>query len=98
MIPKQAIPPHVSALLTAREIQVLKLIVGPMCATAKEAAEALGISRRTVELHRERLGKKLKAKNIAHLARMVLCKPEDENGGQEQDRVDRRDVESDHGV
>jgi FixJ family two-component response regulator len=58
------------ALLTPREQEVLNQIVA--CASNKEAAAKLGISRRTVEIHRGHIMKKLGAKNSVDLVRMVL--------------------------
>jgi DNA-binding NarL/FixJ family response regulator len=56
--------------LSGREIEVLDHIA--MGATNKAAAEALGISRRTIETHRSHILKKLGAKNAVELVRMVL--------------------------
>jgi FixJ family two-component response regulator len=56
--------------LTRREIEVLTQIAAG--ATSKVAAEALGISSRTVEAHRWNIMKKLGAKNAAELVRIVL--------------------------
>jgi two-component system response regulator FixJ len=57
-------------LLTQREIDVLDQIsVG---ASSKEAARQMGISFRTVEVHRSRIMEKLGAKNSADLMRIVL--------------------------
>ncbi len=56
--------------LTAREQDVLgRLIEG---ATNKEAGQQLGISYRTIEIHRARIMEKLGAKNAADLMRIVL--------------------------
>ena len=41
-------------------------------ASTKEAARALGISPRTVEVHRSHIMFKLGAKNVADLARIVM--------------------------
>ncbi len=41
-------------------------------ATNKEIGTALGISHRTVEVHRSRIKKKVAARNTADLIRMVL--------------------------
>jgi FixJ family two-component response regulator len=75
MTEEQHIPPHISALLTDRELEVLKKIVGPSCYTNKEIAFVMvpKISIKTVEIHRHRIMVKLRAKNIVHLCRMVLC-------------------------
>lgn len=53
--------------ISAREREVLKLV--GQGATSKEIAERLGISIRTVEVHRSNLMKKLNAANAATLAR-----------------------------
>ncbi|HUC49755.1 MAG TPA: response regulator [Xanthobacteraceae bacterium] len=56
--------------LTAREQDVLgRLVEG---ATNKEAGQQLGISYRTIEIHRARIMEKLGAKNAADLMRIVL--------------------------
>jgi FixJ family two-component response regulator len=57
-------------LLTAREREVLNLIAGG--ASNKEAGRQLGISPRTIEVHRARIMEKLGAKNAADLVRIVL--------------------------
>jgi two-component system response regulator FixJ len=59
-----------SELLTRREHEVLALITGS--ATNKEAAQTLGISQRTVEIHRAHIMHKLGAKNSVDLARKVI--------------------------
>ncbi|HEY2134723.1 MAG TPA: response regulator [Xanthobacteraceae bacterium] len=61
-----------SAALTPREHEVLTQIVA--CASNKEAAKKLGISRRTVEIHRAHIMHKLGAKNSVDLIRIVLAK------------------------
>ena len=58
--------------LTPRERDVLKQIAA--AASNREAAERLGISRRTVEIHRIHIMQKLGAKNSVDLARIVLSK------------------------
>jgi two-component system response regulator FixJ len=58
--------------LPPRERDVLKQIAA--AASNKEAAENLGISRRTVEIHRIHIMQKLGAKNSMDLARIVLSK------------------------
>jgi two-component system response regulator FixJ len=58
-------------LLTQREREVLALITAS--ATNKEAATSLGISQRTVEIHRAHIMHKLGAKNSVDLARKVLA-------------------------
>jgi two-component system response regulator FixJ len=59
-----------SELLTRREREVLALITAS--ATNKEAAMNLGISQRTVEIHRAHIMHKLGAKNSVDLARKVM--------------------------
>jgi two-component system, LuxR family, response regulator FixJ len=61
--------------LTPREHEVLAQIVG--CASNKEAATKLGISRRTVEIHRAHIMQKLGAKNSVDLMRIVLGRTQD---------------------
>jgi DNA-binding CsgD family transcriptional regulator len=56
--------------LTARERDVLSQIVSG--ASNKEAAVRLGISHRTIEVHRSRIMEKLGARNTADLVRIVL--------------------------
>jgi two-component system response regulator FixJ len=58
--------------LTAREREVLGRIA--QGASNKEAGRELGISPRTVEVHRARIMEKLGAKNTADLMRVVLGK------------------------
>jgi len=56
--------------LTKRESEVLaQLVTG---ASSKEAAAQLGISPRTIEIHRTHIMGKLGAKNIADLVRIVM--------------------------
>jgi FixJ family two-component response regulator len=56
--------------LTKREAEVLaQLVIG---ASSKEAAAELGISPRTIEIHRAHIMGKLGAKNIADLVRIVM--------------------------
>ncbi len=57
-------------LLTQREFDVLDQI--STGASSKEAARQLGISFRTVEVHRSRIMEKLGAKNSVDLVRIVL--------------------------
>jgi two-component system response regulator FixJ len=57
-------------LLTPREREVLSQIAGG--ASNKEAGRLLGISPRTIEVHRARVMEKLGAKNAADLVRIVL--------------------------
>lgn len=56
--------------LTPREREVLTLIAGGQ--SNKEAGRALGISPRTIEVHRARIMEKIGAKNAADLVRIVL--------------------------
>ena len=60
-------------LLTRRELEVLKEITDG--ASNKEAGRTLGISPRTVEVHRARIMEKLSARNAADLVRIVLGLP-----------------------
>lgn len=56
--------------LTPRERQVLQLIASGQ--SNKEAGRALGISPRTVEVHRSRVMEKLGVRNTAELMRIVM--------------------------
>ena len=56
--------------LTARELEVLEQIA--QGASNKEAGRMLGISPRTIEVHRARIMEKLGARNTADLMRIVL--------------------------
>jgi FixJ family two-component response regulator len=56
--------------LTQRELEVLAEIVA--AASNREAGRHLGISSRTVEVHRARIMTKLRAKNTADLVRIAL--------------------------
>lgn len=56
--------------LTRRERDVLATILNG--ASAKEAGRQLGISHRTIEVHRARLMEKLGAKNVTDLMRIVF--------------------------
>jgi DNA-binding CsgD family transcriptional regulator len=56
--------------LTPRERDVLAQLVAG--ASNKEAGRQLGISPRTIEIHRARIMEKLGAKNVAELVRMAL--------------------------
>lgn len=57
-------------LLTKRELEVLEQVVTG--ATSKEIGQTLGISPRTVEVHRSRISEKIGAKNLPELMRLVL--------------------------
>ena len=61
--------------LTEREREVLAQITNG--ASNKEAGRRLGISPRTIEVHRARIMEKLKAKNAADLVRIVLTNGRD---------------------
>jgi DNA-binding CsgD family transcriptional regulator len=58
--------------LTRRELEVAALIADG--ASNKEAGRRLGISPRTVELHRAHVMEKLGARNAADLVRIVLSR------------------------
>jgi DNA-binding CsgD family transcriptional regulator len=58
--------------LTPREREVVALIADG--ASNKEAGRRLGISPRTVELHRAHIMEKLGARNVADLVRIVLSR------------------------
>jgi FixJ family two-component response regulator len=58
------------AQLTQREREVLQLITNGQ--SNKEAGRELGISPRTIEVHRARVMEKLGARNTADLMRIVL--------------------------
>ena len=57
-------------LLTPREREVLGHVIAG--ASNKEAGRTLGISPRTIEVHRARIMDKLGAKNTADLVRIVM--------------------------
>lgn len=59
--------------LTRREQEVAALIADG--ASNKEAGRRLGISPRTVELHRAHIMEKLGARNVADLVRIILSRP-----------------------
>ena len=67
-----AIMPEADTELTRREQQVATLIADG--ASNKEAGRRLGISPRTVELHRAHVMEKLGARNAADLVRIVLTR------------------------
>ncbi|MBF6618346.1 LuxR family transcriptional regulator [Pollutimonas thiosulfatoxidans] len=62
--------PIKTADLTRREQEISGYIVNGL--TCKETAQVLGISHRTVEVHRGRLMKKLGAKNTAELVSKII--------------------------
>jgi DNA-binding CsgD family transcriptional regulator len=66
--------PHMCDDLTRREEEVMRL-VAVHCLTSKEAAQVLGISFRTVEIHRARVLEKMKVRNVAELARQLATSP-----------------------
>jgi FixJ family two-component response regulator len=70
-----------AARLTPREHEVLAQIVG--CASNKEAASKLGISRRTVEIHRAHIMQKLGAKNSVDLMRIVFSRAIEDPGSRQ---------------
>jgi two-component system response regulator FixJ len=57
--------------LTARELEVLEQVA--LGHPNKVIAYNLGISSRTVEIHRARVVEKLQARNLAHLVRMAIA-------------------------
>ena len=63
--------PSKLARLTAREREVLEHAVHGL--HAKEIAAALGISPRTVEVHKTRIMEKLEVRNIAELVRFAVA-------------------------
>ncbi|WP_181699877.1 response regulator transcription factor [Chthonobacter albigriseus] len=65
-------------LLTPRERDVLREITAG--ASNKEAGRRLGISPRTIEVHRARIMEKLGARNAADLVRIVLTASTGEHG------------------
>jgi RNA polymerase sigma factor (sigma-70 family) len=56
--------------LTPREREISAHVVNGL--TCKEVARKLGISHRTVEVHRARLMKKLQARNSAELVSRII--------------------------
>src|SRR5262249_35081694 len=65
-----AIVSEFADVLTPRECDVLEQVVSG--ASTQQAARHLGISHRTIEVHRGRILEKLGAKNPADLVRIVL--------------------------
>lgn len=64
-------------LLTAREREVLEKAAKGL--HAKEIAAALGISPRTVEVHKARIMEKLEVRNVAELVRFALVAASDDD-------------------
>lgn len=62
--------PIKTASLTTREQEIAGFIANGL--TCKETAEQLGISHRTVEIHRGRIMRKLDAKNTAELVSRII--------------------------
>jgi FixJ family two-component response regulator len=69
MDPITALGPGGASLLTPRERDVLQELVRG--ASNKEAGRSLGISPRTIEVHRARIMEKLGARNAADLVRVI---------------------------
>jgi len=65
------------AALTGREREVLQLAARGL--HAKEIARDLGISPRTVEVHKARIMAKLGARNVAELVRLAVATGQDGN-------------------
>ncbi|NBB83130.1 MAG: DNA-binding response regulator [Alphaproteobacteria bacterium] len=68
-VPAASVPPRL-ARLTAKEREVLELLARGL--SSKEMARELGISHRTVEVHRGRVIAKMGARNGIDLVRLVL--------------------------
>lgn len=58
------------ARLTPRERQVMGLVVDGLA--NKNVAQRLGVSQRTIEVHRSRVMEKMHASSLAHLVRLAL--------------------------
>jgi FixJ family two-component response regulator len=67
------------ALLSQREEEVLALIVDGH--SNRNAAQKLGLSERTIEIHRANIMEKMKARSLAHLVRMYLTLEADRKTG-----------------
>jgi DNA-binding NarL/FixJ family response regulator len=70
VLPPQGAPPHPTAELTDREMEILTLL--GRAQSTREIAEHLFLSAKTVEAHRERIKEKLKLKNATELMRYAL--------------------------
>ncbi|MGH7898269.1 MAG: response regulator transcription factor [Candidatus Binatia bacterium] len=69
------------ATLSARERQVMDFVI--IGKANKEIAYDLGLSQKTVEVHRARLMKKLEVTSLAALVRLVTARPEAGDSSQE---------------
>ena len=67
-----------AATLSPRERQVFERVAAGEA--NKSVAMELGISARTVEIHRSRLMKKMRARSLAELVRMKLALDDDRSG------------------
>ena len=56
--------------LTPRELEVMKMVTDGR--SNKEIANALGVSAKTIEVHRARVMEKMRARSLAELVRMVI--------------------------
>lgn len=74
---RQAADREKLAALTDREREVLQLVARGL--HAKEIARELGISPRTVEVHKARVMDKLGARNVAELVRLAVATGRDAN-------------------
>ena len=75
-------------ILTARERQVMEL-VAKGCNNG-EIASTLGLSSRTVEVHKARVMEKLQVKSVPELVRFVLGTPAHRNPGRDADLTPAR--------
>lgn len=69
-VTRRAKKPRDEGPLSARELEVLSLMVTGM--TNTEIGKSLGISVKTVEAHRDRMFRKLGAKNAPHAVIMAI--------------------------